>query len=40
MEDLLQQYFGFSTFRPGQAPVIDALLNGKSAAAIFSYRIR
>jgi len=35
MENLLQQYFGFSTFRDGQAPVIQALLNGQSAAAIF-----
>lgn len=35
MENLLQQYFGFSTFRAGQAPVIEALLNGQSAAAIF-----
>jgi len=35
MENLLQQYFGFSTFRAGQAPVIQALLDGQSAAAIF-----
>jgi len=35
MEDLLQQYFGFNTFRAGQKPVIEALLNGQSAAAIF-----
>ena len=35
MEDLLQQYFGFNTFRKGQRPVIEALLNGQSAAAIF-----
>ena len=35
MENLLQQYFGFNTFRAGQAPVINALLKGHSAAAIF-----
>ena len=32
---LLQQYFDFDTFRGGQAQVIDAVLNGYSAAAIF-----
>lgn len=32
---LLQQHFGFSEFRPGQHPVVEALLNGNSAAAIF-----
>jgi len=35
MKNLLQQYFGFSEFRTGQEPVISALLNGQSAAAIF-----
>ncbi|PKF60316.1 recombinase RecQ [Psychromonas sp. psych-6C06] len=35
MENLLQQYFGFNTFRAGQKPVIEALLNGESAVAIF-----
>ena len=35
MHSLLKQYFGFSEFRPGQAQVIDALVNGQSAAAIF-----
>jgi len=35
MKNLLQQYFGFSEFRKGQEPVISALLNGQSAAAIF-----
>ena len=34
-QSTLQQYFGFNDFRPGQAPVIDALLTGHSAAAIF-----
>ncbi len=31
----LQQYFGFSGFRPGQSEVIDRILTGSSAAAIF-----
>ena len=35
MRQLLQQYFGFSEFREGQEQVISALMNGKSAAAIF-----
>ena len=35
MESLLQQYFGFNTFRNGQKAVIGALLSGQSAAAIF-----
>ncbi|MBB1274432.1 ATP-dependent DNA helicase RecQ [Psychromonas sp. SR45-3] len=35
MHASLQQYFGFSQFRPGQEPVIQALLDGHSAAAIF-----
>jgi len=33
--DLLQQQFGFSSFRPGQEAVIGHLLAGKSAAAVF-----
>ena len=33
--NLLQQHFGFSTFREGQKHVVDAVLNGQSAAAIF-----
>ncbi|KAB7627273.1 ATP-dependent DNA helicase RecQ [Alkalilimnicola sp. S0819] len=33
--DALQQYFGFDQFRPGQAPVVDHLLAGQSAAAVF-----
>lgn len=32
---LLQSYFGFEAFRPGQQDVINAILNGQSAAAIF-----
>lgn len=35
MQQLLEQYFGFSTFREGQEQVIQALVNGQSAAAIF-----
>lgn len=31
----LQETFGFDTFRPGQERVIDALLAGRSAAAVF-----
>ena len=32
---LLRDRFGFSEFRPGQADVIDHLLAGRSAAAVF-----
>jgi len=35
MQQLLQTHFGFSSFRPGQADVISAIMQGKSAAAIF-----
>ncbi|MEG3753710.1 ATP-dependent DNA helicase RecQ [Psychromonas arctica] len=35
MYSTLQQYFGFDQFRAGQEPVIQSLLNGHSAAAIF-----
>lgn len=31
----LQQHFGFQQLRPGQQPVIEALLAGRSCAAIF-----
>lgn len=31
----LQRHFGFQSFRPGQQPVIEHLLNGHSAAAVF-----
>lgn len=34
-QQLLQQYFGFSCFRSGQAQVVSAVLEGRSAAAIF-----
>lgn len=32
---VLQQTFGFDRLRPGQQPVVEALLAGRSAAAIF-----
>src|SRR3989442_14625578 len=32
---LLREKFGFDDFRPGQADVIDHLLAGRSAAAVF-----
>ena len=35
MQNLLKTHFGFSSFRPGQAEVIGAIMSGKSAAAIF-----
>ncbi|MGB1091642.1 MAG: RecQ family ATP-dependent DNA helicase [Oceanobacter sp.] len=31
----LQQFFGFEGLRPGQQPVVEAILAGRSAAAIF-----
>lgn len=33
-ESILQEYWGYSTFRPGQQTVIDAILAGKDALAI------
>lgn len=35
MEKLLQKYFGFTIFKNGQRQVIDTLIKGESAAAIF-----
>ncbi|MCU7835849.1 MAG: RecQ family ATP-dependent DNA helicase [gamma proteobacterium symbiont of Taylorina sp.] len=35
MESLLQQHFGFNALRSGQKEVIEAIVNGHSAAAIF-----
>ncbi|TRX56554.1 ATP-dependent DNA helicase RecQ [Thalassomonas sp. M1454] len=32
---LLKQYFGFNDFRPGQQQVVEHILSGQSAAAIF-----
>jgi ATP-dependent DNA helicase RecQ len=32
---VLQHHFGFDRFRPGQQPVIEHLLSGRSAAAVF-----
>jgi ATP-dependent DNA helicase RecQ len=34
-QPLLQKYFGFDQFRPGQESVIQSLLNGRSALAVF-----
>jgi ATP-dependent DNA helicase RecQ len=34
-QTVLQQTFGFDSLRPGQQPVVEALLVGRSAAAIF-----
>jgi ATP-dependent DNA helicase RecQ len=33
--DLLQETFGHTSFRPGQEAVVDALLDGRSALAVF-----
>src|SRR4028119_1685768 len=33
--ELLARHFGFAEFRPGQREVIDALLSGHSALAVF-----
>src|SRR3954454_12986263 len=33
--DLLRQTFGFSAFREGQEPVVEKLLAGRSALAVF-----
>src|SRR5947209_18159596 len=33
--ELLKQYFGFDQFRPGQDTVVNALLAGRSALAVF-----
>src|SRR3954454_3222556 len=33
--DVLAATFGFDSFRPGQEPVIEALLAGRSALAVF-----
>src|SRR6185369_16842382 len=33
--ELLRTRFGFTEFRPGQLPVIEALLEGKAALAVF-----
>ena len=35
MEDQLQRYFGFTSFKKGQKEVITRIMNGESAAAIF-----
>ncbi len=35
LHTLLQQHFGFASFRPGQSEVVHAIAEGRSAAAIF-----
>ena len=35
LQQTLQSVFGFDSLRPGQQPVIEAVMNGHSAAAIF-----
>lgn len=35
LHNVLQEHFGFTQFRPGQAEVIEHLLAGRSAAAVF-----
>ncbi len=35
IETALQQYFGFNEFKPGQREVIEHLIAGRSAAAVF-----
>ncbi|ART80030.1 RecQ family ATP-dependent DNA helicase [Oceanisphaera avium] len=35
LQQTLQHYFGFSTLRPGQEQVINTIMSGQSAAAIF-----
>jgi ATP-dependent DNA helicase RecQ len=35
LDQLLREQFGFATFRPGQRPVIETLLAGKAALAVF-----
>jgi len=36
IENILQKRFGFSQFKPGQRRVVDKIMAGESAAAIFS----
>ena len=36
IENILQKRFGFSRFKPGQRRVVDKIMAGESAAAIFS----
>ena len=31
---VLNHYFGYSSFREGQEPIIDAILSGRDAAAV------
>ena len=34
LEQTLQRYFGYTTFRPGQKEIIENLVNGKDVVAI------
>jgi ATP-dependent DNA helicase RecQ len=33
-EDILKQYWGYSSFRPGQAEIIQSVLDGKDTLAL------
>ncbi|NWN81365.1 MAG: hypothetical protein HLX48_00005, partial [Halomonas sp.] len=35
LDETLQRRFGYADFRPGQRPVVEAVMAGRSAAAIF-----
>ena len=35
LETTLEKHFGFNSFRPGQRVVVEKLLQGESAVAIF-----
>lgn len=35
LQDQLRKYFGFASFKNGQAEVIEKVMSGQSAAAIF-----
>ena len=35
---ILEQYFGYPSFRPGQEELIDALLAGRDAGGHFAHR--
>ena len=35
VEEVLEKVFGFSELREGQGPVVSALLDGRSALAVF-----
>ena len=37
---LFKQYFGHSEFRPGQEPLVDALLGGRDALGVLRQKVR